>query len=113
MRRACARRNRVLVMTDQLSLIRWRVRREAAASDPRCASAAAASPHGRWSASGGAFTAVRCVLVRRRRRYVARFSLPVTGGRRRLAPGSYRLTVIAVNAHGMSRSQTTHLTVLP
>jgi hypothetical protein len=77
----------VAVMTSQPSLVKWDVRR------------IAVSP---WAKSGGTFTRPRAVIVRGRRGYVARLGL-------RLPPGIYRVTVTALNGHGVSAPK--HLTL--
>jgi hypothetical protein len=77
----------VAVMTSQPSLVKWHVRRIAASH---------------WAKSGRTFTRPRAVVVRGRRQYVARLGL-------RLAPGIYRVTVTALNGHGVSAPK--HLTV--
>jgi hypothetical protein len=42
---------------------------------------------------------------------MARFRLPVAGGRHGLGPGVYELSVIATNRHGTSRARSITVTV--
>jgi hypothetical protein len=107
--------NRVLVVTDQPSSVIWNVLRRPHVLDHRCSRGARVpaprNAAGRSSASGRILSGGHGTLVRGTRKYVARFALPAHAGRRGLRPGAYRLTVIATNAHGASRSETMWLTV--
>jgi hypothetical protein len=108
--------NRVVVATDQRATVRWRVVREPHRIDRRCLSdsrpAAVRGVGGRSSASGRVRTAAH-PAAGQVGEYLARFALPLDGGRRGLLAGAYRLTVTAGNAHGSGAPRTAWLTVLP
>jgi hypothetical protein len=113
---ASASGNRLLVTTDQRSMVRWQVVREPHGLDPTCSSNTGGSDrrskHGRPSARGQVGTAAH-PAAGKVAKYLARFGLPVEAGSGGLLPGAYRLTVTATNAHGTGRPSTAWLTVLP
>jgi hypothetical protein len=106
--------NRVLVQTNERSLLTWSVRRQSHPLDRRCRGNGSS---GAPNTSAGAFASGRTsaagpgTLVRGARRYVARFALPADAGSRGLRPGTYRIIVTASNTHGTSRSKTVWVTV--
>jgi hypothetical protein len=107
--------SQVLVGSDEPATVTWRAvhsRRTAAAS-------CSASPtgggqrgrSGRSATTGHTATSARRSRVRGHRGYMARFRLPVAGGRHGLGPGVYELSVIATNRHGTSRARSITVTV--
>lgn len=114
--RACfapGSRNRVLVVSNQPSTIRWRAaaHRQVPA---RCVSSGrdrtVLPESGHTSASGSARARPDGPDGTRNARFVAKLTLPV-GGRRGLRPGTYRLTVTPVDSHGAGRSRSLLVTV--
>jgi hypothetical protein len=112
---ACSRpasRSQILVVTDEPAVLKWRALRWTSAFAPGCGPSSdvrgALSRPGRSSASGRARATAATVLRRGTGRSVARFALP-----RGLRPGTYLLSVVASNAHGMGQTQHVGVTVLP
>ena len=112
---ARARRNRVLVLTDEPASVNWTVVRQGPAFDGLCGSrtdvAVRQRPAGRPSAAGRTWSARHWMLVGATGGYGAEFALPVDAGSHRLQPGAYELTITAANAQGTSRSETMRLAV--
>jgi hypothetical protein len=104
-------RNRVLIATDQLATIRWRLVAQRHAVAQRCrGSVSASGGSGRTSAAGRTRSSVQRGHAAGTQRFAATVALPV-GGPRGLRPGTYRLTATASDAHGAGRSRSVLLTV--
>jgi hypothetical protein len=107
--------SQVLVGSDEPATVIWRAVRSRLAAAGSCS----ASPTGggqrgrsaRSATTGRTATSARRSRVGGHRSYVARFRLPVAGGRHILRPGVYELSVIATNRHGASRARSITVTV--
>ncbi len=105
----------VLVGSDEPATVTWRaVRARGTAAGSCSGSPTGGGQRGGWGRSattGHTATSARRSRVRGRRGYMARFRLPVGGGRHGLGPGLYELSVIASNRHGTSRARSIAVTV--
>ena len=108
-------RTRVLVVTDQPSSVRWRLKRRSSEPGAACRGRGGPAPRAgsraRSTASGRSKTHARSTVSGGYN--VARLALPVQTSGSYLLPGSYWLTVTASNGHGTGHSRSTSVTVLP
>ena len=107
-------RTRVLVLTDQPSSVRWRLKRRSSEPGAACRGRRGAAPRAgsraRSTASGRSKTLRRVVVPGGGN--IARLALPVQTGETDLLPGIYSLTVTASSSHGTGRPRTISVTVL-
>ena len=106
-------RNRVLIATDQASMVRWRLVAQPHVAPGRCRGTLAVSGSagsGRTSFAGRTPTRAQRRRGAGKPQFEARVALPVSG-RGGLRPGTYRLTATASDTHGAGRSRSVLLTV--
>ncbi|MGB9184624.1 MAG: choice-of-anchor D domain-containing protein [Solirubrobacteraceae bacterium] len=107
--------SQVLVGSDEPATVTWRAVRSRWTAAGSCSASPTGGGRGGRSArsatTGHTATGARRSRVGGHRGYMARFRLPVAGGRHALRPGVYELSVIATNRHGASRPRSITVTV--